>query len=115
MILAYFFAGDNRRGTVLSGAAQKAGARQSPGGPRANPSVPVQPFSPEPEAAWPLAGIRVVLDPRSAPRAPRQAAHGTPEAPNRLPPAHGMDQATPAPAGAGVLPASAGGPTRPLQ
>jgi len=99
----------------FSGAAHKAGAIQSPGGTRENPSVPVQPFAPEHEAAFHLAGMRVVLDTRSARRAPRQAAHCTPEAPNRLPTAHGMDQATPAPAGAGVLPASACATTRPLQ
>src|SRR5215510_16139339 len=46
---------------------------------------------------------------------PRHAAHCAQEAPSRLPPAHGMDQATPARAGAGVLPADACATTRPLQ
>src|SRR5215471_5354988 len=94
------------RGTVFSGAAQKAGEIPPSSGTRENPSVLVQPVSPEQEAALHLSGIRVFLDTRSARRAPRHAAHRTQEAPSRLPTAHGMDQTTPAPAGAGILPAS---------
>src|SRR5512145_1091859 len=99
----------------FSGAAQKAGDIPPPSGTRENPSVPVQPFSPEQEAALHLAGMRVFLDTRSARRAPRHAAHRTQEAPRRLSTAHGMAQATPAPAGAGMLPASACATTRPRQ
>src|SRR5215471_17810819 len=103
------------RGTVFSGAAQKAGEIPPSSGSRENPSVPVQPFSPEQEAALHLSGIRVFLDTRSARRVPRHATHRPQEAPSRLPTAHGMDQATPAPAGAGMLPASECALTRPLQ
>jgi hypothetical protein len=79
---------------------------QPPGGTGADPSATVPPCSPEPEAALHLSGMRVLLDARSARRATRHATHRAPEAPSRLPTAHGMDQATPAPAGAGMLPAS---------
>src|SRR5262245_56960801 len=88
---------------------------QPPSGSRENPSVPVQPFSPEPEAALHLSGMSVLLDTRSARRAPRHAAHRTQEAPSRLPTAHGMDHTTPASAGAGVLPASECAITGPRQ
>ena len=103
------------RRTVFSSAAHKAGEIPPPSGTRENPSVPVQPFSPEHEAALHLSRIRVFLDTRSARRAPRHAAHRTQEAPRRLPTAHGMDQTTPACAGAGMLPASACAMTGPLQ
>src|SRR5262245_42880484 len=79
-----------------------------------DPSATVQPCSSKQEAALDLSGIRVLLDARSARRASRPAAHRTQEAPSRLSTTHGMDQATPAPAGAGMLPASACAPTRPL-
>src|SRR5712671_3531974 len=86
-----------------------------PGGAGEDPSATMQPLSPQHEAALHLAGIRVRLDARSARRAPRHAAHRTQEAPSRLSTAHGMDQATPAPAGAGMLPASACATPRPRQ
>src|SRR5262245_57319983 len=82
-----------------------------PGGARANPSVPVQPLAPERAAARHLAGRRVLLDPRAARRASRQAAHRPSDAPRRLPMAHGMEHTTPASAGAGVLPAAGGAMT----
>jgi hypothetical protein len=100
---------------VFSRAAQKAGEIPPPSGSREHPSVPVQPFSPEHEAALHLSRMRVFLATRSARRAPRQAAHRTQEAPRRLPTAHGMDHTTPAFAGAGILPASACAMTGPLQ
>src|SRR5262249_37329949 len=62
-----------------------------------------------------LSGLRVCLATRSARRAPRHAAHRAPEAPSRLPTAGELDQGTPAPAGAGLLPAAAGAPTEPLR
>ena len=102
-------------GTVFSRAAPKARDRQPPHGTRATPAVPVQPLSPAPEAALPLCGLRVLRDTSAARRAPPQAASRTPDAPSRLPPAHGMDPTTPASAGAGLLPASAGAMTGPLQ
>jgi hypothetical protein len=84
-----------------------------PGGAGADPSAPVQPLSPAPEAARHLAGRCVLLEARAARRAPRQAPHRTAEAPRRLPTAHGMEAATPAPAGAGMLPASDRATARP--
>ena len=96
-------------------AAQKAGKIPPPGSSGEDSSATVQPFSPEQEAALHLSGIRVFLDTRSARRAPRQAAHCTQEAPSRLPTTHGMDQPSPASAGAGILPASACALTGPLQ
>jgi hypothetical protein len=86
-----------------------------PRGPRETPSGPVQPFAPEHEAARHLAGRRVFLEARAARRAPRYAAYRPHEAPRRLPTAHGMDQTTPASAGAGILPAAACAMTRPRQ
>src|SRR5215831_11541882 len=103
------------RGTVVSGAAQQAGHIPPPSGPGKDASAPVQPYSPKQEAALHLSGIRVLRDVRAVRCPPRHAAHCAPEAPRRLPPAHGMDQATPARAGAGVLPASECATPRPLQ
>ena len=88
---------------------------QPAGLPRANPPAAVQSFAPQHDATLHLAGMRVCLDARSARRATRQAAHRAHEAPSRLPTAHGMDHATPAPAGAGILPASECATARPLQ
>jgi hypothetical protein len=90
-----------------------AGARQPPGGPSAAPSAPVPPVAPTQEAALHLAGLRVLRDARAARRATRHATPCPHEAPSRLPTAHGMAQATPAPAGAGMLPASDRALTRP--
>jgi hypothetical protein len=103
------------RGTVLSGVAQKAGKIPPSGSAGEDPSATVQPFSSKQEAALHLSGICVLLDARSARRAPRHAAHRTQAAPSRLSTTHGMDQATPAPAGAGILPAFEGATTRPRQ
>ncbi len=103
------------RRTVLSGAAQEAGAIPPPGGAGEDPSAPGQPCSPRHEAALHLAGMRVRLDARSARRATRHATHRTQEAPRRLPTAHGRDEAPPAPAGAGMLPASERATARPRQ
>ena len=100
---------------MRSGVAQKAGKIPSSGSAGEDPSATVQPFSSKQDAALPLSGMRVLLEASSARRAPRQAAHRTPEAPSGLSTTHGMDQATPAPAGAGRLPAFACATTRPLQ
>ena len=100
---------------MRSGVAQKAGKIPSSGSAGEDPSATVQPFSSKQEAALHLSGIRVLLDARSARRAPRHATYRTQEAPRRLSTTHGMDQATPAPAGAGRLPAFACATTRPLQ
>src|SRR2546425_8878731 len=88
---------------------------QPPGCNRENLPASVQSFSPQHEAARHLAGIRVFLDARSARRATRHAAHRAHEAPSRLPTADGLDQAIPAPAGAGILPAAECALTGPLQ
>src|SRR5262245_54401605 len=87
----------------------------SSGSAGADPSATVPPFSSKQAAALHLSGMRVLLDAGSARRAPRPAAHRTQEAPSRLPTTHGMDQTTPAPAGAGILPAAECAATRPLQ
>src|SRR5262249_35855119 len=52
---------------------------------------------------------------RSARRVPRHAAYRTQEALSRLPTADSLDQAPPAPVGAGILPAAACALTVPLQ
>src|SRR6266540_2591599 len=52
------------RGTVCSGAAQKAGKIPPPGSSGEAPSATVQSFAPEHEAALHLSGIRVLLDAR---------------------------------------------------
>jgi len=64
-------------GTVLSGAAHKAGEIPPRGGAREDPSATMQPFAPKHEAALHLAGICGLLDARSARRATRHATHGT--------------------------------------
>jgi hypothetical protein len=103
------------RGTVLAGVAQKAGKMPSAGSPREAPAATVQPLSSKHEAALHLSGMRVFLEARSARRAPRPATHRPHEAPRRLSTTHGMEHATPAPAGAGMLPAFACATTRPRQ
>jgi hypothetical protein len=102
------------RRAVLPGAPQEAEDIQPPGCHRENLPAAVQSFSPQHAAARHLSGIRVCLDARSAWRATRHAAPRAPEAPSRLPTADGVDQATPAPAGAGILPAAECALTGPL-
>jgi hypothetical protein len=95
-----------RRRAVLSGAAAAVGEMHPPGRAREDSPAALQPFSPQQEAALHVAGIRICLDARSARRAARQAAYGTPEAPGGLSADQGRDQAAPAPARPGVLPTS---------
>ena len=87
----------------------------SPGGVRADPPPAVQPLSPWQATALHVSGVRMLLDARSAGRAARQTAYSPHEAPGRLPADHGMDEAAPALAGAGILPAAEHPVTGPLQ
>jgi hypothetical protein len=104
-----------RRRAVVPGAPQEAEAMQPSSGPGEDPPAAVQPFSPRHATALHVSGLRVLLEARSAGRAACQAAHGAQEAPSRMPTDHGMDHATPAPAGAGLLPAAECAVARPLQ
>ena len=103
------------RGTVVSGAAPKAGDMPPAGRTGEDASATVQPCAPAHEAALPLSGRRGLREASSARRAPRHTAHRAHDAPRRLPTAHGMEHTTPAPAGAGLLAASACATPRPRQ
>ena len=72
-------------------------------------------FHPSRQQRVTFLGFAFAWMPESAWRATRHAAHRAQEAPSRLSTADGLDQATPAPAGAGILPAAECALTGPLQ